>query len=469
MVENISEINYDYINQKLLYLLLIKGCSVVIRPFEYEQKLDGLFELLRSFYIIEQIDMNQITNPAHLDGFFSSYDDNEKKSLLLLKNITQDTMNEVIKYPEILFIALEKDLSIDYSNFQKIALFNKKTKKISKLIPNSLISVNSLAYKWVNEKIITDLKSLGIVEIRNNLSRIYEKMCSLFDLLPAINKSLYEYFCSDLTPNEQKVVNAICGHYYNIKLPEFTKKTIIPKNIEEKKLDVIENEEKIEHESRDEMQYIDENQINQEIWELINTDRDSSGYNAFSLALNEIKIQSEKTLSTPEKKYFYLRSTLWKTQIPFTFFKNLFLYYVREEIKNDSVSKSNINMYLRDKHDQLIGNCSMIASPEFKQLDPTIFAVDEILKSYLKKEPIISHILPVQNHTNKSVSPKEIEKMFAQRFDSNEKSDFDTQYQKNLEKLKDEFGEKEINSQLIDKLRNRTKDLQNRITTLFQD
>ena len=194
MNEITSEINYDYINQKILYLLLIRGCSVVIRPFEYSEKLDGLFELLREFYVIEEIDMNNINDPAHLDGFFCSYDDAEKKSLLLLKNVTQDTMNEVVKYPEVLFIALEKDLSIDYSEFKRIAVYNKKTKKFSMMFPKSLISINSLAYKWVKEKIILDLKSTGMLEVKDYLSRIYEKAISLFELLPAISKSLYSYF-----------------------------------------------------------------------------------------------------------------------------------------------------------------------------------------------------------------------------------------------------------------------------------
>ena len=35
---------------------------------------------------------------------------------------------------------------IDYSGFNQIGVFNKKTKKISNLVPKSLISANSLAY-----------------------------------------------------------------------------------------------------------------------------------------------------------------------------------------------------------------------------------------------------------------------------------------------------------------------------------
>ena len=495
MVETTDDINYDYINQKLLYLLLIRGCSLVIRPFEYDTKLDGLFELLRAFYIIEEIDMGRITEPSHLEGYFSSYDDSEKKSIILLKNVTQGTMDEVMKYPEILFIALEKDQSIDYSQFQKIAVFNKKTKKISKLIPKSQISANSLAYKWVGEKIISDLKSLGIIEVKDYLSRIYEKICSLFDLLPAISKQLYQYFGSELTPQEQKVVIAICGHYYNVKLPEYTKKTIKQKKMElekvdeklEIKIETKENLEKVEKiekqkeqeieleqelieaEPSDETLNYNENQFNQEIWELINTDNGSSGYNALSLVLSDIKIDSKEKFSTPEKKYIYLRSNQWKTQIPFEFFKKLFLCYVQEEIKNDKVHKSNFNYYLRDKHDHMISICSMVASPEFKQMDPTQFAGDEILKSYLKKEPMVSNVLPVQNN-RKSVSPKELGKLFSHDSVSPvEHHDFNTQYQKNLERLKNEYGERTIDSELVVELRNRTKELQSKISALFQD
>jgi len=411
--------------------------------------------------------MSRITDPSHLEGFFSFYDDNEKKSLLLLKNVTQSAMNEVVKYPEILFIALEKDQSIDYSKFQRIAVFNKKTKKFSKLIPISLISANSLAYKWMGEKILTDLKSLGIVEVSIYLGRIYEKICSLFDLLPAINKSLYQYFCSELTPQEQKVVTAICGHYYNVKLPDYTKITIIPKKKNEKEeIEEIEiSQEIIQKEPIEESFNYDENQINQEIWELINTDNGGSGYNAFSITLSDINLSSTENFSTPEKKYQYLRVNQWKTKIPFEFFKKLFLCYVREEIKNDNVPKSNIDMYLREKHEVLINTCSMIASPEFKRMDPTIFVGDEILRSYLKKEPIVSTVLPVQNH-KKSISPEDI---IFQESQAKKRGDFNTQYQKNLERLRKEFGEREINPQLIEKLRNRTKKLQSKISLLFQD
>ena len=486
-----SEINYDYINQKILYLPLIKGCSVVIRPFEYSEKLDGLFELLREFYVIEEIDMNNINDPAHLDGFFCSYDDTEKKSLLLLKNVTQGTMDEVVKYPEILFIALEKDLGIDYSGFKRIAVFNKKTKRFSTLFPKSLISANSLAYKWIKDKIIADLKSKGMLEVKDYLSRIYEKAVSLFELLPAISKSLYGYFCNDLSSQEQKVVCAVCEHYYNVKLPDYTKKNIAQKKSKEveeveeveevnevKEIEKIEEVEKVEEPEIIqpapqiiEKKAIDENQINQEIWNLISNGNGSPGYNALSLSLADIKPSTKEIFTTPEKKYFYLRSNQWKTQIPYEFFKNLYLFFVREEIKSDNVLKPDFNFYLRDKHNYMVDICSMIVSPEFKQMDPTEFAGDEILRSYLKKEPMVSHVLPVQSQ-KKNVSPKEIGKMFSQDISSvnkDKREDFDTQYRKNLERLKEEFGEREINAELVGKLRNRTKELQSKISALFQD
>ena len=113
----------------------------------------------------------------------------------------------------------------------------------------------------------------------------------------------------------------------------------------------------------------------------------------------------------------------------------------------------------------------MVASPEFKQMDPTQFAGDEILKSYLKKEPLVSNVLPVQS-PKKNVSPKELEKMFTREPDINRiinRDDFNSQYQKNLEKLKNEYSERIIDSELVVELRNRTKELQNKILALFQD
>nr|QEE17741.1 hypothetical protein DSAG12_03579 [Candidatus Prometheoarchaeum syntrophicum] len=494
MMESSTEFNYDYVHQKLLYLLLIKGCSVVIRPFEYNAKFDGLFELLRVFYIIEEIDMNNITNPAHLEGYFSQYDDGEKKSILLLKNVSQESMNEVIKYPEILFLALEKDQSIDYSDFQQIAVFNKKTKKFSQVTPKSLIAANSLAYKWIKETLISRLKSDGIFEIKEYLSSIEEKVGDLFQILPGILKKDYHDFCKDLTTYEQKAICAMCEKYYNVKLPEYTKKTIkprsLPKNpekpaqeekIEEKNLiieskDQEKNEVSFQQEPReskiiknDKIIKTDaihnEDQINEEIWGLLSNE---SMFNAFSFSLRDIKIPIGDTFSTPEKKYCYLRTHQWQTEIPIEFFQNLFLYYIREEIKSTNVTQSQIGQYLLDKHAQIIDICSMFASPEFKTMDLFQYAEDEIIRSYLKKEPIVSHILPVEKKPQ-SVSPKEFEKMFAHDSNSPEKKNFNDQYQKKLTALKKEYGERDINPELIQSLRIRTKDSQNKIFKLFQD
>lgn len=483
MIEDSSKINYDYVNEKLLYLLLIRGCSVVVRPFEYGAKLDGLFELLRAFYIIEEIDMNEITNPAHLEGFFSQYDDTVKKSILLLRNVTQATINEVIKYPEILFIALEKDQSIDYSEFSQIAVFNKKTKKISQLIPKSLISPNSLAYKWIKENIISNLKSVGIFEIKEYLSSVEDKVGDLFQILPGITKKDYHEFCQDLTPLEQKAITAICEQYYNVKLPEYTKKTI--NGLERKEHDaevdeknsIIESKESENFTSQiakepisikkiiENSQVQEKDQINEEIWSLLSND---NGFTAFSISLSEIIIPTQETFSTPEKKYYYLRANQWKSQIPFEFFKNLFRYFVGEEIKSDQVLRSDLYQYLRDKHTHLVDICSMFASPEFKRMDPTQYADDEILRFHLKKDSVISHILPVEKST-KSVLPKDLEKMFNQGSVTNGNENFHVQYQKNLDRLMKEYGEREITPDLIDKLRTDTKNLQHKISALFQD
>ena len=99
-------------------------------------------------------------------------------------------------------------------------------------------------------------------------------------------------------------------------------------------------------------------------------------------------------------------------------------------------------------------------------MDPTEIEGDEMLRSYLKKEPMVSHVLPVQKHIEKSVPPSDL---FIPASDLDEKEDFNTQYQKNLQELKKEFGEREIDSELMGKLRNRTKELQDKISILFQD
>nr|QEE16324.1 hypothetical protein DSAG12_02154 [Candidatus Prometheoarchaeum syntrophicum] len=494
MMESSTELNYDYVHQKLLYLLLIKGCSVVIRPFEYSAKLDGLFELLRVFYIIEEIDMNNITNPAHLEGYFSQYDDGEKKSILLLKNVSQASMNEVIKYPEILFLALEKDQKIDYSDFQQIAVFNKKIKKISQLTPKSLISANSLAYKWIKDTLISRLKTDGIFALKEYLSSIEEKVGDLFQILPGIQKKDYQDFCKDLTTFEQKAICAICEKYYNVKLPEYTKKTIkpssLPKNPEEpaqeekreEKNHIIESKDQEKNEVSfqqepiestiikkdsiiEEIEIYKEDQINEEIWGLLSND---STFNAFSFSLRDITIPTHDTFSTPEKKYCYLRTHQWQTEIPMEFFQKLFLYYIREEIKSANITKSQIGQYLLDKHAQIIDICSMFASPEFKTMDLFQYAEDEIIRSHLKKEPMVSHILPVEKKPQ-SVSPKEFEKMFAHESKSPEIRNFHREYQKKLTALKKEYGERDFNPELITSLRARTRDSQNKIFKLFQD
>jgi hypothetical protein len=96
------------------------------------------------------------------------------------------------------------------------------------------------------------------------------------------------------------------------------------------------------------------------------------------------------------------------------------------------------------------------------------YADDEVIRSYIKKEPIVSHILPVEKIT-KSVPPKEFEKMFEHGSETTENRNFNAQYQKKINKLKKEYGEREINPDLIKSLRNRTKDAQNKISELFQD
>ncbi|MHA1776011.1 MAG: hypothetical protein ACTSWC_04510, partial [Promethearchaeota archaeon] len=392
------------------------------------------------------------------------YDDGEKNSLILLKNVTQEAMDEVVKYPEILFIAIEKNQHVDYSGFEKIAVFNKKTKKFTEIKPKSQISPNSLAYKWVGEKIVGDLRSLGLFEVVEYLDRIFERVKGLFDLLPTMNKSLYQKFCSILTPQEQKVVIAICEHYFKIKTPEYTKKTYIQKkDVEEEKQEL---KVEIEQEQIPE-NAIDEERISQEIWNLL--EKGSSKFTAFSLALTEIEIPTDRKFSTPEKKYYYLRSNQWNKVIPIEFFKNLYLYFVREEIKSDNITKSELNHYLLDKHDQLIDACSMFASPEFKRMDPSRFANDETLKSYLKKEPMVSHFLPVEKNKNKSVSPIEISNMFSHQDDTLEKNSFENEYQKNLTRLRKEFGQEPITPELIQKLRKHNEKLERKITELFQN
>ena len=129
---------------------------------------------------------------------------------------------------------------------------------------------------------------------------------------------------------------------------------------------------------------------------------------------------------------------------------------------------SNLEQYLIDKHNQLIDICSMMASPEFKRMNPKQFVNDEILKSYLKKDSLVSNVLPVETQS-KSLTPNEIEKIFSQGLDSNKNEDFKTQYHENLKRLKKEYGEREINSELVDEIRSKSNALQNKIFTLFQD
>ena len=208
-----------------------------------------------------------------------------------------------------------------------------------------------------------------------------------------------------------------------------------------------------------------ENQFGKEISNLINN---KNVMKAFSLALRDVPTSIEESFSSPEMKYFYLRTNQWKYQIPLEFFKNLFLYFVREEIKTNSIPESNINLYLIEKHHQLISICSKFASPEFKQMEPTRIADDDVLRAYLKEDPMVSNILPIKIH-KKIKSFKDLEMIIPQETKLSKKDDFNTLFQKNLEKLKEEFGEKVIDLELVEKLRNRTIELQNKIIALFQD
>ncbi len=234
------------------------------------------------------------------------------------------------------------------------------------------------------------------------------------------------------------------------------KKTIYEKN--ELKKEIVEESIKIKKNQS-------ENQFGKEISNLINH---KNVMKAFSLALGDVPTSIEESFFSPEMKYFYLRANQWKYQIPLEFFKTLFLYFVREEIKTNSIPESNINLYLIEKHHQLISICSKFASPEFKQMEPTMIADDVVLRAYLKEDPMVSNILPIKIH-KKIQSIKDLEMIIPQETKLFKKDDFNTLFQKNLEKLKEEFGEKVIDLELVEKLRNRTKELQNKIISLFQD
>ncbi len=199
-----------------------------------------------------------------------------------------------------------------------------------------------------------------------------------------------------------------------------------------------------------------ENQFSKEISNLITHNK---VVHAFSLAVGDVPTSIEESFFSPEIKYFYLRANQWKYQIPLEFFKNLFIYFVRDEIKTASIPKSNFIPFLIEKHDQLIDICSILATSEFKQMEPTLIANDEILRSYLEEDLIVSDIQPIKIHKKIKLN-KDLEI---------KKDDFNSLLKNNLDKLKEEFGEEEINLELIEKMRKRTNEIKNKIFALFQN
>ncbi|MHA1648325.1 MAG: hypothetical protein ACTSVL_12210 [Promethearchaeota archaeon] len=404
-----------YYTPEILELLIVERVPVIIKYYEYEKYIFELEEILKDFFKIDYVDSAKILQMEYFDIFLSnnSEDAEYRKTLTIIKNLTDDHLKILAKYPDFHFIGLMQRPSyldnISPSIFKQVAIYNQKTKGFDELCPNNLLKGKKNEKKWVEQKIIFPVQNGEFNIVHDYISKFLDSINKLIEKSISTDISINKMDFSKFTETEQFVIKKIIKNQLGLneqiqsqplQSQPLQSQLLLPR--EPKNLDSG-NDNKISSEIQKSKQKEKENsQIFTELFEL---QSHALVYLAFNICLEKIVIKDDlpKKFILPEEKYLYLREHQWKKEIPASFFENIFLLFCRERIKSARISESSVNEFLKIQFEFFFPLVEHIAPQEF--LNFSNIAIDKLkndrdILDHLVPEDPVKGVLPFKNQNS---------------------------------------------------------------------
>jgi hypothetical protein len=405
MITSVSE----YLSPEFLYFAAIKRQSILIYPFEYPKHLEPLLELLREWYIVENIDGAILNNPENIEVFLAQSNDllpEEKPSIFMIENITEELISLFAKYPLSQFLGISKEIKMSLAGGTVIS-YNKKRNSFD---PPSIARIEQISpddslFKWCK-----DLNEIAInqslVEAKSRMQEIRETAKELFELVTEFSVGGYAALMNPFSDPAQKTIIRLCELWFQVKIQEMipSEAELLEYSESQKAFqDDVATSDDIEIDTDMDLVLISaqdtpnggkdgDDSENPYLFELITIEGNKDIDLAFAQAIRQVVLPpSDKNIYTKhEEKYTALRKTIWKDGIPRKFFEDLLLIHMREVVKVKRTSPDQFSTVLFEEFTQItsiFGNLCPNGFDDFVLLPVKYFSNDAYIKKDLVTGP----------------------------------------------------------------------------------
>jgi hypothetical protein len=335
---------------------------------------------LDTIYASYELDASLFSeNVDNIELLIESYQErnlNAKRRLPLIANLSKE-FTEVLAVKKIPFLAIESGAELDYVNFEKIAIYDKKKGNFQLTFPDGILEDCPLL-AWCRNQFKT-MKEVGVKKVEDYFAEIYENAKTLIEIVS--NYSDLEYYekYKSFSAEERAVIRDVCSNHFDVNL-----ESILPANdatffneFGNKTAEIL----SAEHEKQN---------------LLILLGQIQNDHPDFYYALVDAmrRIPCSEPCSSPNELFVFLKTRIWQRFLPIRLVEMVLSAYVKEHLKGKKVSEMGLSDLFKGTHAKMVKIFAGLdlESKDYAKLDEALL-IYEILGKNLTSE---AQRIPIQ-------------------------------------------------------------------------